>query len=46
MRLRVHHRYAEHPPPAGLIAVYRHDSRGRSRAALAAALDIGRVEPD
>lgn len=33
MRLRVHHRYAEHLPPVGLVAAYRRDSRGRSRAA-------------
>ena len=46
MRLRVHHRYAEHLPPAGLVAAYRRDSRGRSRAAPAAALEVGHVEPD
>lgn len=46
MRLRVHHRYAEHLPPAGLVAAYRRDSRGRSRAAPAAALEVGHVETD
>lgn len=44
--LRVHHGYPQHPPPAGLVAAYRRDHRGRSHAAPAAALDVGRVEPD
>ena len=44
--LRVHHGHPQHPPPAGLVAAYRRDHRGRSHAAPAAALDVGRVEPD
>lgn len=44
--LRVHHGHPQHPPPAGLVAAYRRDHCGRSHAAPAAALDVGRVEPD
>lgn len=44
--LRVHHRHAEHPPPSGLVAADGRHHGGRCHAPLAAALDVGRVEPD
>lgn len=43
MRLCVHHRYAGHPPPDGLISA---DGRRYGGRCYAVSLDVGRVMPD
>lgn len=43
IRLRVRHRYAGHPPPAGVISA---DCRRRGGRCYAVSLDVGRVKPD
>lgn len=45
VRLGVHHRQTQHAAPAALVAADRGDHGGGGHAAVAAALDVGGVEP-